>query len=368
MKITMNLNRLIDIYPSWMISGIFTDLQVHNVPWKDKDISADLNIAYYGQHSGDKIISPFVEKFLSSDGSLNNESRAKIASAIYMVCGENWRKLWDTTIQEYDLLDNTNAYISETTTTEQNTDTTDNGTNKGTVTHAITGNDTTTDSGTVNHSITGNDTTTDSGTVGRGTTGTDTTTETGTIDHGTTGTDTTKETGTVSTEGTTGTDRTVNNDIYGFNSSDPSNADKQTGNDKTTASQTETRNLSNTVEHGTTETETRNLSNAVKHGTTETETRDLSNKVEHNTTDLETRDLSNKIEHNTLDTETRDLSDSRTGNEKVNGTITHETHRHGNIGVTTSQQMLQEERDLWQWYFYEYVFKDIDRFLTISVY
>lgn len=332
----MNLNKLIDIYPSWMVSGIFTDLQAHDVPWKDKNISADLNVAYYGQYSGDKIISPFVEKFLSNDGTLGNESREKIASAIYAVCGENWLKLWNTTIQEYDLLDNTNAYISETTTTEQNTDTTDKGTNTGTVKHAITGNDTTTDSGTVDHSITGNDTTTDSGTVGRGTTGKDTNTETGTV----------------STEGTTGTDRTVNNDIYGFNSSDPSNADKQTGNDKTTASQTETRNLSNAVEHGT----------------TETETRDLSNKVEHNTTDLETRDLSNKVEHNTLDTETRDLSDSRTGNEKTNGTVTHEMHRHGNIGVTTSQQMLNEERELWQWYFYEYVFKDLDRFLTISVY
>lgn len=268
----MNLETLIDVYPSWISSGIFTDLQSHDVPWKNKNISDDMNVAYYGQHSGDKIISPFVEKFLGDNEILDDGSRARIASAIYAMCGENWRKLWATTVQEYELLDNTNAYTDETTTTEQNTDTTDSGTNTGTVSHAITGNDTTTD------------------------------------------------TGTVSTNGTTGTDRTVNNDIFGFNSSDPSNADKQTGNDTTTASQTETRNLSS------------------------------------------------ELSHNTTDTETRNLADSRTGNEKTNGTVTHTVHRHGNIGVTTSQQMLEEERKLWNWYFYEYVFKDLDRYLTISVY
>lgn len=268
----MNLSRLIDVYALWITSGIFSDLQAYDVPWKDKNISDDLDVLYYGQYSGDKIISPFVEKFLSDDGSLSAESRARIASAIYAMCGENWKKLWATTVQEYELLDNTNAYTDEKTTTEQNTDTKDSGTNTGNVVHAITGKDTTTD------------------------------------------------TGTVSTIGTTGTDRTVNNDIFGFNSSDPSNADKQTGSDNTKASQTDTRNLSS------------------------------------------------ELAHNTTDTETRNLADSRTGNEKTNGTVTHEVHRHGNIGVTTSQQMLQEERDLWHWYFYEYVFTDIDRFLTISVY
>lgn len=299
----MNLMKLNDVYTNWTVSGIFTNFQNYDVPWKSLNIENDLNIIYYGNHSGDKIISPFVEKFMVND-KLGVDAQEKIARAIYFICGQNWSKLFDTLNQEYDLLDNTNAHVEETTTTEGNKDTIDNGTNTGTIKHDITGTDTTTHTGTDTHAISGTDTTTD--------------------------------TGTITTEGTTGTDRIVNNDIYGFNSSDASNADKQTGTDNTTASQTETRNTSE--------------------------------KVEHDTTDAETLDTQDSLNRNATDTETRDLSDARTGNEKTNETVTHTIHRYGNIGVTTSQQMLQEERELWQWYFYEYVFKDLDRFLTIAVY
>lgn len=45
-----------------------------------------------------------------------------------------------------------------------------------------------------------------------------------------------------------------------------------------------------------------------------------------------------------------------------------ELKRSGNIGVTTSQQMIQSERDLWNWYFYDVVFKDVDKMLTLSIY
>ena len=43
--------------------------------------------------------------------------------------------------------------------------------------------------------------------------------------------------------------------------------------------------------------------------------------------------------------------------------------RSGNIGVTTSQQMIQSERDLWLWnFFQDVVFKDISKVLTLSIY
>lgn len=42
--------------------------------------------------------------------------------------------------------------------------------------------------------------------------------------------------------------------------------------------------------------------------------------------------------------------------------------RSGNIGVTTSQQMLQSEIDLWKWNFFYEVFTDIDNVFTISTY
>lgn len=43
--------------------------------------------------------------------------------------------------------------------------------------------------------------------------------------------------------------------------------------------------------------------------------------------------------------------------------------RSGNIGVTTSQQMIQSERELWLWnFFFEIVFPDIDEILTLAIY
>lgn len=45
-----------------------------------------------------------------------------------------------------------------------------------------------------------------------------------------------------------------------------------------------------------------------------------------------------------------------------------ELTRSGNIGVTTSQQMLEAERNVWVWDFFEKVFNDIDKIITLEVY
>lgn len=267
-----NYKTLNEVYNNWFTSGIFSDLQQYDVPWKEKNINHELDISYHGNHSGDKIVSVLIDKLINSDGNLSAENRNNVARAIFTMYGKNWIKLWNTTIQDYNLLDNTDAYITETTNTEQNTNSTNNSTDTGTITHGISGDDTTTNTGTVT-------------------------------------------TGGTSTENTTNS-----NSIYGFNSDSASNSDAQSHNGTTNVDQTETRN----------------------------------------TTD--------KITHNTTDKETHDLATGQTGSEKVTGTITHETHRHGNIGVTTNQQMLEEERKLWNWYFYNYVFTDVDKFLTIGIY
>lgn len=92
-------------------------------------------------------------------------------------------------------------------------------------------------------------------------------------------------------------------------------------------------------------------------------------------TGVQTSGGKNTVTHDNDDTHTYNLNDT---NE---GTVTHEdsgqdTHEHsynltrsGNIGVTTSQQMLESERKLWTWNFYrEVVFPDIDKVLTIGIY
>lgn len=45
-----------------------------------------------------------------------------------------------------------------------------------------------------------------------------------------------------------------------------------------------------------------------------------------------------------------------------------ELTRSGNIGLTTSQQMLQSEIELRKWLYYQSVFNDIDNILTLSIY
>lgn len=51
-----------------------------------------------------------------------------------------------------------------------------------------------------------------------------------------------------------------------------------------------------------------------------------------------------------------------------NSKLERKTRRFGNLGVTTSQQMLQSELDLRVYNFYEKIFNDIDSYLTIPVY
>lgn len=74
-----------------------------------------------------------------------------------------------------------------------------------------------------------------------------------------------------------------------------------------------------------------------------------------------------EVEYDTTDedTGTQKFADTGTDTRTRNYTL----KRSGNIGVTTSQQMLQSERDLWQWsFFYDVVFPDLDRVLTIPIY
>lgn len=95
---------------------------------------------------------------------------------------------------------------------------------------------------------------------------------------------------------------TSNNQLWGFNSTDSVNSDKQTGDT--------TRDVESTVDNT----------------------------------------------HKNTDRETKDITSDRT------------LKRSGNIGVTTSQQMIESERQLWLWNFFESVFSDIDKILVLKIY
>ena len=57
------------------------------------------------------------------------------------------------------------------------------------------------------------------------------------------------------------------------------------------------------------------------------------------------------------------------GTDQYSDTDEHYLRRNGNIGVTTTQQMLESEIELWQWNFInDYVFKCADKLLTLPIY
>lgn len=64
------------------------------------------------------------------------------------------------------------------------------------------------------------------------------------------------------------------------------------------------------------------------------------------------------------------LTDATTHGHVIDNDDDERNHltRSGNIGVTTSQQMIQSDIDLWRWNFFYEVFADIDNVFTISTY
>lgn len=161
----------------------------------------------------------------------------------------------------------------------------------------------------------GDDVTTHEGTVTDTKTGTDTTVKTGTDTEAVTGTEATAHTGTV-TEAHTGTDgRTITKDetqkIAGLDSSTFNNANQLVANN------------GDTLTHGESITTTHNNTDTLTHNTTD--------QMSHNTTDTLTHNVTDEVEHDTTDTLTH------------GHVVERESNIHGNIGVTTNQQMIEQE-------------------------
>lgn len=346
--------KLNEVFPDWTTGGgIFSTLQNFPVPWSDPDISAALDIDYHGGHSGRKYISPLVSAVMSGD-TLTEEEKTMLATSAMAVYGVSWSKEYATLSAQYDPIENYSM-------TEQMTN--DRKVTEYGRTHTRTDDLEHTKTGTETQSPNTTETRTDN--LQHGKTGTETqtpnTTETRTdnLTHGKTGTET-QAPNTTETR-TPNLSRNVSNNVYGFNSSTASPADSQ----QETQSGTEqvARTGTDTLTHNTSETQT---------GTQKTE-RTGSDTLTHNINETQTgtqqvqRTGQETLTHNVTDTDTGTQTDRDSGEdtETRNYTLT----RSGNIGVTTSQQMLQSERDIWLWNFFrDVVYPDIDRLLSLAVY
>lgn len=121
--------------------NIFTRIMtVHEVPWnEDESITgALLDFEYMNNQSGDKIVSPAVEKALSS-GQLSDTSFNTLCDVAWMMFNKRWARLWEILTAEFNPIENysmTDTHTFEHGKVETNTGTdTTRRTGTDTVTH-----------------------------------------------------------------------------------------------------------------------------------------------------------------------------------------------------------------------------------------
>lgn len=234
-----------DVFTNWKSGAFFQKIEDAGVPWKDyagAPTSVILDNEYFGNRSGRKNISPLVSAYLSNVGELDDSAQSLLASIIAYKFRENWKRLW-------------NAYIAEY------------------------------------------------------------------------------------------------NPIHNYD-----------------MTETVTRKTTEHVADESSSTRTPDLTDATTHGMTRDE---MDYRYGFNTQQSSPQP-SDKIhvENGGTDTTKRTGTDKNSENSTKDGTedeiIT--TSRAGNIGVTTSQKMVREERDIWVWNYFDQVFEDVDKVLTIPIY
>lgn len=360
--IQMAITTLNDVFDEWTTNGIFKVLaDNHTLPWSNDADANDLDLDYHGNHSGDKPVSPMVLKLMDVYED-EDDLRVALSDVLYTKYNLTWSRLWDAINEEYDPLHNYDG--TETTTETRNLSLIGSTTASATNTHTDTG--TVSDVGSTTNDVTH----TSTGTVSdSGTTTSDTThTSTGTVsDSGTTSSDSTHtNTGTVSHPIESSTTTTGQSNIYGFNSDTAVPSDTSTGTSSSSVtSDVMTNNLTETddVDGTSTNTRTNNLTDVDDVDTTNTNTRT------NNLTDID------DAESSSTNTRTNDLTTTDNGTESASsttadtGTVTTTTTKGGNLGVTTSEQMLTQEFDFRAKYnFFETVYKDIDKVLCLAIY
>lgn len=308
------MRSLNSIFPGWISgNGIFSKLALLNVPWPT-NISGKLDMEYHGNISGRKPISPLVSSLLGDEDELTEAQKEELAGVIYALCGDIWEKEYATLSYEYDPIENY-SMIEQMT---NDTNVTTYG-KRDTMTDDLTH----TKTGTEQVAPLTSELTTDNLSSARTVNLTDGNTKN------------------LTDQRTANLTDTTNVSTYGFNSATAVPAD--TTNETHTGTDTTTHTGTDNTTHTGTDTTANTGTRTVARSGTDTTT--------YNTTDR--------------DTGTRGNVSSGSDQSVRNYTLT----RSGNIGVTTSQQMIQSERDLDMWnFFYSVVFPSVDKVLTLMIF
>lgn len=287
--------KLIDAFPGWATGdGIFSVLEeiysASTYPWLTH--AADMDIEYFGNHSGDKPQSPIVDRFArrSTNGTLSDVYRNTLARLLMTKYTNKWKRLYEVEQAQYEPIENYRMEETETPNLSHK--------------HSVSDDYSESDTRTLKRDIVK--------------------TENATNDYNVT--DERK----VNVDTTVQTNQDNTGSVFGFNSSAAVGANKNEG--------------GSTVH--TTGSDTANK---------ETNTHSQTGGMEYRET---------AADNDNVETDTR----RQTGYREDTETGTRNLTRSGNIGVTTSQQMLESEIALWQWTFIEQVFQDVDKLLTCEVY
>lgn len=339
---------LIDYFPGWDEGvGIFSyisKIKETDIDWAwlvDNAIALDQE--YFGLHAGNKPVSPIFERYIVND-TISEENLNKLARIIINRFGENWLKLSKIYGFEYNPIHN---YDMEEIQTQEN------GKRK-------TGENETNTTPNITKTRTPDLTETETPNITKTRTPELTETETPNITKTRTPNITVTETPNITNEETHGEKITnhanENDSTYGFNS--------------ISAVPTDTMVEQNSEEHSGTDVskETGTRTTQTTGTEQETETGTSSKKYTGNEKETETGTFSRKHTGNEKETEQGTIKTVDTTNETENETMSLNIKRKGNIGVTTTQNMIRQEIDIWNWNFIDTVFKNVDKILTLSIY
>ena len=109
------MKTLRDAFPDWMEEGggifYYITLPVPSVLYDKSDLDYD----YYGNVSGAKIVSPLVNSLIGDEDSLTTLAMQKLGRVITWKYKENWDRLWQSYVIDYDPI---SPYNIDTTSTE----------------------------------------------------------------------------------------------------------------------------------------------------------------------------------------------------------------------------------------------------------
>ena len=299
-----------DIFARADVNALFSALETAGAPWADetKPLQYVSLGTLYWMRSRKKIVTSFiVEEIEDSDADLDD-----FAGDLLTLYGDKWAHLWELFLMEYNPIENYNMIES--------------------------GSDINTKTGSLDRS----GAITRTGSLDRSGAITKSGTESVSDDITYSGKEANTRSGSIEDTGAKADNQTEqNNKIYGYNSSNGVNSD------------------SNTQQASHKNTQTFNSVKDETSFTNRTDSRDITTTFTNRADTDSRKDTYNNI----ADTDTR-----KELYNNIKDTGSHNLTRSGNIGVTTTQQMAESEIEYRRNLYFDMVFADIDKLLTLPIY